>query len=697
MVTKNSMKGFVWILLAFMLILSSFTVIADDSLAILGDIPNIFVWDNGANFYTPDGDSPGFDNFSIYNTRTGSDERFPILATFDDGEKLFLATDGTSLMGFSLTGDSFVKDIEYEMPFSMISQPLALIETSTGLKVITHNNTHFLTLNKTDSGFEILNATELEDSLYSGSPIICNSEDFATPMCFGILIDASAQSLGVYFPETGTTAIYGDDVDTAYGGVSDNIAIASLKNNGDQQIIFGTVASATSGSSNINIYDFNSNSSTSTATPKSCTDTTRSKAITQISVYNLDGGYSEVLASFTNTHRSTDSETQGTTAGVMALKQDGTAFGTQYYTAQSCGSSAPQSSIVYNHFVGSIENQVDVCMSYTTISSGVSYNHFKCYDATTGSSFLDDTTESMGYFAGYDYDLDGYYDLYNSKGFIDTTGVGSLYEMDFNDATSGLATLGDLDSDGIPELLKLTSTIIVMETVTSTNDPPVLNNSIGKGGYTGYYETTTCLNTSVNFKAVECLYSDDCNYNNDVATDTERIVTDCGKTTKENGTYSNTNPVFSCVYNETGTYTVRLYLQDSANDEDFSQYNTEDIRVNVIDGIDGLTCNTNIISSTDDIPVVADVAVEGDFDSLWDSLFNGSEILKFLLAMILIIGAIFATTQVTQNSFVVALVGVLVMGGCTVFGILSAWIMIIFLISMVLLLVMKATLFTNSE
>jgi len=198
-------------------------------------------------------------------------------------------------------------------------------------------------------------------------------------------------------------------------------------------------------------------------------------------------------------------------------------------------------------------------------------------------------------------------------------------------------------------------------------------------------------------KTVECLYSDDCNYNNDVATDTERIVTDCGKTTKENGTYSNTNPVFSCVYNETGTYTVRLYLQDSANDEDFSQYNTEDIRVNVIDGIDGLTCNTNIISSTDDIPVVADVAVEGDFDSLWDSLFNGSEILKFLLAMILIIGAIFATTQVTQNSFVVALVGVLVMGGCTVFGILSAWIMIIFLISMVLLLVMKATLFTNSE
>jgi len=143
-----------------------------------------------------------------------------------------------------------------------------------------------------------------------------------------------------------------------------------------------------------------------------------------------------------------------------------------------------------------------------------------------------------------------------------------------------------------------------------------------------------------------------------------------------------------------------LYLQDEANPTDLTQFNSDNININVIDGIAGLTCNvaTSLISSTDDIPVIAttDEAL-GDFDSLWDSLFNGSEILKFLLAMILIIGSIFATTQVTQNSFVVALVGVLVMGGCTVFGILSAWIMIIFLISMVLLLVMKATLFTNSE
>ncbi len=142
MVTKIGMKGFVWILLAFMLILSSFTL-ADDSIALDGGIPTTYVREGGNNFYTPSGDSLGFDNFSTFNSRTGSDERFPLLATFDDGITLFLGTDGSSINGYTYDGTTFTKHLEFDMGFSGIQ--MALVDTSTGIKLITHNDTHFFT------------------------------------------------------------------------------------------------------------------------------------------------------------------------------------------------------------------------------------------------------------------------------------------------------------------------------------------------------------------------------------------------------------------------------------------------------------------------------------------------------------------------------------------------------------------------
>jgi len=242
-----------------------------------------------------------------------------------------------------------------------------------------------------------------------------------------------------------------------------------------------------------------------------------------------------------------------------------------------------------------------------------------------------------------------------------------------------------------------------------TNSPPELNNTKTKGGYSGYPTSPVCVNgTAINFNAVQCSgIITNCNYRNDVDTDTERIVTNCGfnefgtatgdpTLARVNGTFGLTNPTFSCYYNKTGTYSVRLYLQDNFNTGDFTKYNTEIITINVIDGIPGTTCDTGeIVESPEDAGVDAEAtpeqeAIDDSIESTMGILFGTSSNMKLIVGVAIIIGIIVLIAQATNGAAIPSiaggLLGVIIV---TFLGFFSIWIMLLILITLVLLLLLS--------
>ena len=708
MVIKTSMKGFVWILLAFMLILSSFTL-ADDLQWARGDWASIYGDDSGRSSAPSSNGGGNYTRSSVVTVGTG----YTPLAIFldsDDIRDIFIMDGSTARIYNANNYPSIQLKASTVLSGSLRKHPVGFTQGVGGSSI-------------TQSRVLIDTTDYMYDLEYNGSTIN--------------IIDQWNHTADDTTPETNIAcARYGnDDNDTCYwltstGDViiyyTGNQSHANLTNTGltisqanlvagdidsDGKIELGFVANNV-----LKIFD------TQTLTIQSSKD-----------VSTCVGGYSTstnvenlIFADVDNTGLSEVVYTCSARADgggapypykvlVEVLNYDLTDFGYSDGGTLFGGNTYRLSNIVFADVLADAGTTRELCYTFRDQGKSVSLRCMSGLDGTvdvisTDLTALVEIPTNM--IAVGDLNLDGYEDL----GLSGSTAFTIFYPQLLTNLTQSFQTSSyigssDLDGDGTAELLLQKASSLTIVKSDFVNAPPVLNNSLNGGGYTGYYTGAICKDTTITFRASDCDGASSCNYENDVFDDTERIVTNCGQLTDgsqasdfttglDNGTFSSFNPTYQCFYNVSGLYSVRLYLQDDENDADFSQYNTDTININVIDGIEGITCNQQslLVADVGDIPVLAttDEAL-GDFDSLWDSLFNGSEILKFLLAMILIIGAIFATTQVTQNSFVVALVGVLVMGGCTVFGILSAWIMIIFLISMVLLLVMKATLFTNSE
>jgi len=292
--------------------------------------------------------------------------------------------------------------------------------------------------------------------------------------------------------------------------------------------------------------------------------------------------------------------------------------------------------------------------------------------------------------------------------------AGDLYNDTFDgNEDSAIITLpqsnsiiADIDDDGADEIINFGTAAVLIYKADFDNQPPNLYNNISYGGYYGYMNPV-CLNSTITFFAAECGSFADCNYDNDLSNDQERIVSNCGtnpdgtQTTSlaantENGAYSIAEPEFSCYYNNTGTFRVRLYLQDTANDDDFTVYNTDTILITVIDGISGSTCNildTQITAPSDqeadeeesEAAQQADDAIE----DTWGVLFGTSLSMRLLAAMGIIIAIMVSIAGATKGAAIPTIVGgVIGFIMVTFLGLVPPWIFLLGLVSMVLLLIM---------
>ena len=275
--------------------------------------------------------------------------------------------------------------------------------------------------------------------------------------------------------------------------------------------------------------------------------------------------------------------------------------------------------------------------------------------------------------------------------------------------------LADINGDGLLDICETEATTTFCSLSTAENLPPTINESYNYGGFTANYDYTSpiCVNTTIIF---EGLQGTDGNYNNDFDADQERIVTNCGfhNETHESigtqyssylgyGDYSYINPSFSCYYNNTGTYRVRLYLQDNQNTDDYNVYQNDIIIIRVIDGEEGVTCNDPPITLED---LESGTSATSQEDSTNDaiettlgSLFgvgSGSDMLKMIIGLAIIIGIIVMTAQHgITNGTALLIIGIISMLMVTFIGLIPLAIFIIFSIITFFIFLLSKTLGTG--
>jgi hypothetical protein len=158
-----------------------------------------------------------------------------------------------------------------------------------------------------------------------------------------------------------------------------------------------------------------------------------------------------------------------------------------------------------------------------------------------------------------------------------------------------------------------------------------------------------------------------------------------------NGSFDDVNPTFLCYYNQTGTFYVRLYLQDSFNTDDHSAYNTQTIFFNVINGVPGSTCNLISIPPAD-LNTTPSSASSSEINNagtaFFDDLTGGNTDSKLLIAMALIVGIIAMTYSGTKNTMISIIAGIVTMVCSMAFGLFPIWIFILILVAMMLIIIL---------
>lgn len=257
----------------------------------------------------------------------------------------------------------------------------------------------------------------------------------------------------------------------------------------------------------------------------------------------------------------------------------------------------------------------------------------------------------------------------------------------------------DLDGDGNVELVYTGASGTKIIHSTYTNEPPELNHSLVDSGFTASpgVSSPICVNTTVTFEAQETGGNTAGNYENDDDQDTERIASNCGQLTTghpssssteglENGTLAGSNPVFQCYFNQTGTFTVRLYLQDDSNPSDMTE--SDDKLLTVINGEPGVTCNTASAETIESLGSTSSTGMSGQeaqVTGMWGILFGADQNIRLLIGLGLILGIALMGAKVAG---MIGFTGgaVISSGMLAIMGLISAWIVVFMVISMALLL-----------
>jgi hypothetical protein len=231
--------------------------------------------------------------------------------------------------------------------------------------------------------------------------------------------------------------------------------------------------------------------------------------------------------------------------------------------------------------------------------------------------------------------------------------------------------------------------------------PPVLTDSYGRG-----WDNPICQNTNLRFSAKEydatAAQSSGTNYYDDMDSQQEKLIADCyGNGTLTNGSLNLNAPYIDCVYNNTGTYYAKVYLQDSYNLGDYTQY--DDITVLVVSGSPGITCNVEAasigeesVNGTAVTGTAVNPSTEG-VENFLDYLTGGSTKAKifigFMIWLLIVVAVGGGMAAITHNGMAVgvicALAGFVGFIVLTAVGIFPVWILIILMLGLALLAVLK--------
>ena len=298
-------------------------------------------------------------------------------------------------------------------------------------------------------------------------------------------------------------------------------------------------------------------------------------------------------------------------------------------------------------------------------------------------------------FASSDADGDGNSQLIVQGGILNVVGSPATKAYNFTFTRDNYNVFAsDLNNDGDLKVILYNTSQALLVGSSFTNQPPTIFNNLSRGGYGSNlgYDSPICLGSTITFSAVE-----DTTYSNDASSDLERIISNCGQqgdgspsasftSGVVNGTYDTTTPIYQCTYNQSGIFNVRLYLQDDSNTVDFTQYNTETIVLNVIDGVNGVTCNLDDATQAGDDVVVGSSQVDDDIEASLGILLGTSTQLKLIVGIALLIGIMVAVAQHTHNGFVLAGTGILGAIMLTFLGLLPTSIIIVILFGFIFLI-----------
>ena len=470
-----------------------------------------------------------------------------------------------------------------------------------------------------------------------------------------------------YVPNTNATDQFSVENQT-----NTELALADIDNDNYIEVMFGGDDGT---DDNICCYDLNSQSK------EFCKDLTGTSKAKHVTTYNIDGsGYSEVVVAHGTT----------TTAYLQVFDKSGN---TEYATTIRNFGGGTQTNVSLP-ITGTFRSDRQICVAAEN-AFNPSIGIISCYNASDGAldwynsdeyypKAIDCTGENI---ISVDIDSDGYEDIVTPYQVWYPKRDTSTY-WNLTTSTGGMVIVADTDGDSSPEIIGQRNNYVYAIFSSYDNEAPVLNGN-RTFGITPYYLNSICPGTTVTFSATECGL-EPCHYYNDAEVDTERLASTCGtNTTRTNGTYSTANPTLSCYYYDLGTYVFKIYLQDSLNDDDITQF--QSFVVSVVNGTPGETCNIPIstagaVGSTTTPGVDDAYTSETEIQYVVDTLTGQSAFLEALMAIIFTVGALYGMLKMQVKTPLIYAVGIFALWiGFAMIGIMS-WVYVM-LFAFVMLLV----------
>lgn len=375
--------------------------------------------------------------------------------------------------------------------------------------------------------------------------------------------------------------------------------------------------------------------------------------ISTIQPYNYDGaGYTEILATthtyiggnyanhnYITIRRADGSVAYSGTIGEDTTYPDGSNF---------CTYSVDQPKV--SNFIGS-DSVKEACLTFRRdCPSGTDLSVLQCWSANNltkvfeiSNTFYPSDYARRTHFIGAPVtDADEY--SFTSK--LDLIIGGTVMTIN-NDLSYSLINLttpytawssnhpifSDLDGDGSGEIVVMGTNLVSMASDSHVNLNPQLNGRVF--GVTPFsLSAPICLGSTITFSATKCVSDGDvCHYTDEI-TDSERLISFCSGTFF-NGTFTTGQQEVNCYLNTTGTKTVRVYVQDSTHQNNYTEY--QSFTVTVTNGTATQTCNipSSVGEETGNIPPSTEQIDTDGLEDMVDQISGGSTAFDFLLVLFL--------------------------------------------------------------